>query len=117
MIPASHSSSGRAASPCCSSATSNPRRNRVLRNHPALPRVDVLKVAHHGSGHQDPGLLRSARPRFALISCGTDNPYGHPAARTLEALEAAGAKVLRTDTDGAIAVSGSGAGLRAAGRS
>ncbi|WP_329211080.1 ComEC/Rec2 family competence protein [Streptomyces sp. NBC_01708] len=94
-----------------------PAQQGVLRNHPALPRVDVLKVAHHGSGHQDPGLLRSARPRFALISCGTDNPYGHPAARTLEALEAAGAKVLRTDIDGAIAVSGSGAGLRAAGRS
>ncbi|MFJ4837353.1 ComEC/Rec2 family competence protein [Streptomyces sp. NPDC088746] len=89
----------------------------VLRSHPVLPRVDVLKVAHHGSAHQDAALLRSARPRFALISCGRDNPYGHPAARTLEALEAAGAKVLRTDVHGAIAVTGSGAGLRAAGRS
>ncbi|WP_406462326.1 ComEC/Rec2 family competence protein [Streptomyces sp. NBC_00111] len=94
-----------------------PAQQGVLRSHPALPRVDVLKVAHHGSAHQDTALLHSARPRLALISCGADNPYGHPAARTLEALEAAGAKVLRTDVHGAIAVSGAGADLRAEGRS
>ncbi|WP_326697435.1 ComEC/Rec2 family competence protein [Streptomyces sp. NBC_01754] len=89
----------------------------LLRRYPALPRVDVLKVAHHGSAYQDGALLRGARPRLALISCGSDNPYGHPAPRTLEALRAGGAKVLRTDTEGAIAVAGAGAGLRAAGRS
>ncbi|MGW1813075.1 ComEC/Rec2 family competence protein [Streptomyces sp. NPDC002125] len=94
-----------------------PAQRGVLRGHPTLPRVDVLKVAHHGSAHQDPALLSSVRPRLALISCGADNPYGHPAARTVDALEAAGAKVLRTDTHGAIAVTGAGAGLRAAGRS
>ncbi|MFD6276403.1 ComEC/Rec2 family competence protein [Streptomyces sp. NPDC060209] len=94
-----------------------PAQQGVLRSHPALPRVDVLKVAHHGSAHQDTALLRSAHPRLALISCGTDNPYGHPAARTVEALEATGAKVLRTDVHGAIAVTGAGVELRAAGRS
>ncbi|MFE2018276.1 ComEC/Rec2 family competence protein [Streptomyces sp. NPDC059499] len=94
-----------------------PAQQGVLRSYPVLPRVDVLKVAHHGSAYQDPALLRSVRPRLALISCGADNPYGHPAARTVEALGAAGAKVLRTDTDGAIAVTGAGAELRAAGSS
>ncbi|MEV3930290.1 ComEC/Rec2 family competence protein [Streptomyces sp. NPDC049944] len=94
-----------------------PSQRGVLRSYPALPRVDVLKVAHHGSAHQDAALLRSARPRFALISCGTENPYGHPSRRTVEALEETGAKVLRTDIHGAIAVTGTGAGLRAAGRS
>ncbi len=94
-----------------------PAQQGVIRTYPALPRVDVLKVAHHGSAYQDAALLRSARPRLALISCGTGNPYGHPAVRTVEALRAGGAKVMRTDTDGAIAVSGAGAGLRAAGRS
>lgn len=89
----------------------------MLRSYPALPRVDVLKVAHHGSAYQDAALLRSVRPRLALVSCGTDNPYGHPAATTLETLRAGGAEVLRTDTDGAIAVTGAGAGLRAEGRS
>ncbi|MGW2062393.1 ComEC/Rec2 family competence protein [Streptomyces sp. NPDC001937] len=94
-----------------------PAQQGLLRQYPALPRVDVLKVAHHGSAHQDPALLRSAHPRLALVSVGKDNPYGHPAARTVEALRAGGAVVLRTDVDGAIAVTGSGPGLRAVGRS
>lgn len=89
----------------------------LLRSYPALPRVDVLKVAHHGSAHQDPALLRSVHPRIALVSVGRDNPYGHPAARTVEALRAGGAVVLRTDRDGAIAVTGAGPGVRAVGRS
>ncbi|MFJ5720136.1 ComEC/Rec2 family competence protein [Streptomyces sp. NPDC093149] len=94
-----------------------PAQQGLLRSRPALPRVDVLKVAHHGSAHQDPALLRSAHPRLALVSVGRDNPYGHPAPRTVDALGAGGAVVLRTDTDGAIAVTGAGAGLRAVSRS
>ncbi|MFD4798226.1 ComEC/Rec2 family competence protein [Streptomyces anulatus] len=89
----------------------------LLRGREASGPVDVLKVAHHGSAFQDAGLLHSARPRLALISCGADNPYGHPSARTVGALRAAGARVLRTDTDGPIAVTGTGKGLRAVGRS
>lgn len=85
----------------------------LLRDNPALPPVDVLKVAHHGSAHQDPGLLRHIRPRLALISSGRHNMYGHPAPSTLAALGAGGAAVLRTDTNGAIAVTGAGRTLRA----
>ncbi|MEV0633700.1 ComEC/Rec2 family competence protein [Streptomyces sp. NPDC050619] len=72
--------------------------------------VDVLKVAHHGSAYQDPELIRRAAPRLALISCGADNPYGHPAPGTVAALRAGGAAVLRTDRDGALAVAGGGEG-------
>ncbi|MET9917069.1 ComEC/Rec2 family competence protein [Streptomyces sp. NPDC006435] len=93
-----------------------PAQQGLLLRYPALPEADVLKVAHHGSAYQDPALLRSVRPRIALVSVGRDNPYGHPAARTVDALRAGGAVVLRTDTDGAIAVTGTGAGLRAVGR-
>ncbi|MEY7979436.1 ComEC/Rec2 family competence protein, partial [Streptomyces pilosus] len=74
----------------------------------SLAGVDVLKVAHHGSAHQDPGLLRLADPRLALISTGRDNTYGHPAPGTVAALRARGARVLRTDRDGALAVTGGG---------
>ncbi|WP_225799825.1 ComEC/Rec2 family competence protein [Streptomyces sp. NK15101] len=79
--------------------------------HPGLGPVDVLKVAHHGSAHQDPGLMRAVRPRLALVSAGRDNPYGHPSPRTLGALRAGGARVLRTDRDGAVAVVGAGRDL------
>ncbi|MER5744029.1 ComEC/Rec2 family competence protein [Streptomyces sp. NPDC002225] len=94
-----------------------PAQQGLLRRYPTLSRVDVLKIAHHGSAYQDPALLRAVRPRLALVSVGRDNPYGHPAARTVDALRAGGATVLRTDTEGAIAVSGAGAGLRAVGDS
>ncbi|MEV5143920.1 ComEC/Rec2 family competence protein [Streptomyces sp. NPDC052727] len=73
-----------------------------------LAGVDVLKVAHHGSAYQEPELLRLAAPRVALVSAGAGNPYGHPAPATMAALRAGGAMVLRTDRDGALAVSGTG---------
>ncbi|MFI6417987.1 ComEC/Rec2 family competence protein [Streptomyces sp. NPDC050842] len=88
-----------------------PAQRALLRSSPGLGPVDVLKVAHHGSAHQDPGLMWAARPRLALVSTGRDNPYGHPSPRTVEALRAGGARVLRTDEDGAIAVVGAGRGL------
>lgn len=86
-----------------------PQGQRELARSPeaaALGAVDVLKVAHHGSAYQDPGLIRAMAPRLALISVGADNPYGHPAPSTVAALRAGGATVLRTDEDGAIAVAG-----------
>ncbi|BDH03851.1 membrane protein [Streptomyces seoulensis] len=87
-----------------------PAQRELLRTPQAadLAHVDVLKVAHHGSAYQDPDLIRLAAPRVALISCGTDNPYGHPAPSTLAALRSGGATVLRTDRDGALALTGSG---------
>ncbi|MDQ0580964.1 ComEC/Rec2 family competence protein [Streptomyces rishiriensis] len=93
-----------------------PPAQQALLRSPAAPLVrgvDVLKVAHHGSAYQDPDLLRAAAPRLALISCGADNPYGHPAPSTVAALRAGGAAVLRTDRDGALAVAaGTGGELR-----
>ncbi|MFD0279398.1 ComEC/Rec2 family competence protein [Kitasatospora sp. NPDC127111] len=68
--------------------------------------VDVVKVAHHGSAHQDWDLAAALSPRLALISCGEGNPYGHPSARTVDHLRSLGATVLRTDLAGDIAVTG-----------
>ncbi|MDR6973825.1 competence protein ComEC [Streptomyces sp. 3330] len=94
-----------------------PAQQALLRSPAALlvRGVDVLKVAHHGSAYQDPDLIRTVAPRLALISCGADNPYGHPAPSTVAALRAGGAAVLRTDRDGALAVAtGTGGELRVA---
>ncbi|AGI90697.1 N-hydroxyarylamine O-acetyltransferase [Streptomyces albidoflavus] len=68
--------------------------------------VDVLKVAHHGSAHQDPGLLAAAAPRLAVVSVGADNGYGHPAPSTLAAFRDRGVPLHRTDRQGDIAVLG-----------
>lgn len=66
--------------------------------------VDVLKVPHHGSVHQDFGWLASLSAEVALVSAGADNDYGHPAPRVVDALEEGGAEVLRTDTSGDLAI-------------
>jgi competence protein ComEC len=83
-----------------------PAQQAMSAAHPELTQVDVLKVAHHGSPFQDTRLMRRLHPRLAVISCGADNPYGHPSPRTIAALHAEGAEVLRTDTDGPVAVAG-----------
>jgi competence protein ComEC len=93
-----------------------PSQQRLLAEHPDLPPVDVLKVAHHGSADQYPPLLERLRPRLALISAGADNDYGHPAPSTLAALRTAGAIVLRTDRHGALAVTETDEGPRGVAR-
>jgi len=66
-------------------------------------RATVLKVAHHGAGTSSTaGFLRAVAPTAAVISVGTRNPYGHPDAGVLERLAATGARVYRTDRDGAV---------------
>ena len=66
--------------------------------------VDIYKVSHHGSSFQFAPLMSALNPKIALISVGAGNSYGHPATTTLAALESLGAKTLRTDQDGALAV-------------
>ncbi|WP_314905592.1 ComEC/Rec2 family competence protein [Propionibacterium acidifaciens] len=67
-------------------------------------RADVLKVAHHGSARQSPDFLAATGARLALVSVGAGNSYGHPAARTVDALGLLGMRVMRTDRNGAVAV-------------
>ncbi|GGM28297.1 ComEC/Rec2 family competence protein [Dactylosporangium sucinum] len=69
-------------------------------------RADVLKVAHHGSAYQDPGFLDAVAPRVALVSVGKDNDYGHPSGVVLARLARGGARILRTDEAGDLAVVG-----------
>ena len=66
--------------------------------------VDVLKLPHHGSAHQDEEWLLSLAAEVVLVSVGADNDYGHPAASALDPLAAAGSAVHRTDQGGDLAV-------------
>lgn len=73
----------------------------------------VLKVGHHGSRQASgAGFLASVGPRVAAISVGARNPFGHPDPAVVGRLARAGARVLRTDEDGAIEVASDGARLR-----
>jgi competence protein ComEC len=68
-----------------------------------LPRLDLLKVAHHGSRTATTtAFLDATRPRVAFISVGADNDYGHPAPETLERLRSRGVTTYRTDLNGTL---------------
>jgi competence protein ComEC len=67
----------------------------------ALPHVEVLKVAHHGSADEGlPLLLQRLTPEVAAIEVGRGNRYGHPAPATIAELR--GTTVVRTDRDGTV---------------
>lgn len=67
--------------------------------------IDLLKVAHHGAHDGGTALITRRRPEVAVISVGEENDYGHPAEVTLQALQAAGTTVYRTDEHGLITFS------------
>jgi competence protein ComEC len=65
--------------------------------------VDFLKVPHHGSRTSATReFIEAVTPLAAAISLSGTNPFGHPHPEVLERLRASGARVLRTDRDGAV---------------
>ena len=72
---------------------------------PPLGRVDVVKVAHHGSSDQSERLYRELGATVGLIGVGVDNGYGHPTDSLLEILTGVGTVVERTDEHGLILLS------------
>jgi competence protein ComEC len=65
----------------------------------------ILKVPHHGSADSAaPEFLEAVRPQVAVISVGAGNPFGHPSSEMLDGLRRVGAKVMRTDEEGAITI-------------
>lgn len=64
---------------------------------------DLLKVGHHGSGtSSSEEFLRAVQPRWAVISVGARNTFGHPRIETLQHLQDEGALTYRTDFNGAV---------------
>ncbi len=77
-----------------------------------LPRLDLLKVAHHGSRTATTeAFVDAVRPRVAVASAGAGNTYGHPARATLDRLADTGARVYRTDQDGTVSVTFDATGM------
>lgn len=73
---------------------------------------DVLCVGHHGSASSTSwDFLEATVPEYAVVSCGTDNQYGHPDADTMEKLEAMEIEVFRTDKQGTVIALSDGSSL------
>lgn len=59
---------------------------------------DVLAISHHGSDTSTTyDLLECTDPKSVVISCGENNPYGHPRLKTMEKLKALNVDLYRTD--------------------
>jgi competence protein ComEC len=66
-------------------------------------KADLLKVAHHGSRSGTSNrFLDQAQPRWAVISVGRNNPFGHPSHETLSRLWTHGLRPFLTVNEGAI---------------
>ena len=73
--------------------------------------VNIYKVNHHGSKYSSSDKwLNALSADTAVISCGKNNQYGHPHARTLGRLEAAESTIYRTDELGEIIITISNSG-------
>jgi competence protein ComEC len=67
--------------------------------------ADVLKAPHHGSSKLLERFVDRVSPELAVIGVGAGNDYGHPSPKALSLLEREGVRtVLRTDTQGDVAV-------------
>ncbi|MDH7514628.1 MAG: DNA internalization-related competence protein ComEC/Rec2 [Bacteroidota bacterium] len=76
-------------------------------------RCDVFKAGHHGSASSNGNvLLRTAAPREIVVSCGRHNRFGHPKAAALRRMVSCGARVHRTDIDGAVIFASGGDSVR-----
>lgn len=85
----------------------------LLADPPAPLTADLLKLGHHGANTStSDALLDAVRPTYAAISCGYANTYGHPARRVIDALNARGIIVGRTDRDGTLIYHSDGKRLR-----
>jgi competence protein ComEC len=74
--------------------------NLISQEH---PQADLLKVAHHGSATSTAQeFLSAVHPRFAVISVGARNSYGHPRREVLDRLAQMKVGTYRTDVNGAV---------------
>jgi competence protein ComEC len=77
-----------------------------------LQKVTLYKAGHHGSSHSSTAeFLSMICPQTAVISCGADNPYGHPSDITLQRLNEYTDKIYRTDICGNIVFESDGSKL------
>lgn len=71
--------------------------------------ADVLKVGHHGSRTSTTEkFLEQVNPKYAVISCGADNDYGHPHKETIDLLKMLDVEYYRTDIEGTITITSDG---------
>lgn len=78
------------------------REKDILKKY-VLKDIDFLKVGHHGSNTSSSKIfINNIKPKYAIISVGKNNRYGHPKSSVLDTLS--NSKIYRTDLDGSILI-------------
>lgn len=73
---------------------------------------DVLKTGHHGSYTATSiPFIAAVSPKYAVISCGAGNSYGHPHAETMITFKKYGVQYFRTDEHGSVVAKSDGENL------
>jgi competence protein ComEC len=63
----------------------------------------ILKAGHHGSKTSNTDeFLELVSPDYFVISCGSDNKFGHPNSEVIDRVEEKGIEIMRTDWNGRI---------------
>ncbi|WAG61257.1 ComEC/Rec2 family competence protein [Clostridium estertheticum] len=72
-------------------------------------KADVLKVGHHGSNSSTTQkFLDAVNPKYAVISVGKGNDYGHPVQSTMDKFKNKNIAVYRTDENGTVIATSNG---------
>ncbi len=86
---------------------------RMIARYDTFLRADVLKVGHHGSSTStSPGFAVKVKPRHAVICVGRNNHFNHPRQEILDRLRLVGARIHRTDIEGAVIFESDGTRVR-----
>lgn len=84
----------------------------LLARHGDRLKADVLLVPHHGSRTSSTeAFVQAVGAKLAVFPVGYRNRFGHPKAEVVDRYRQSGARLLRTDRDGAISVSFAGEGM------
>lgn len=76
----------------------------IMNAMPGL-KADLIKVPHHGSkSSSSDAFVSQTRPDVAIVTVGRGNPYHHPREEVLARYEKIGARICRTDIDGAVTI-------------
>lgn len=74
---------------------------------------DVLKLNHHGSNDTNSmKFLKAVSPKYAVVCCAKDNPFGHPHESVLKRVKKRKIKLFRTDEQGTIIFTSDGQKLK-----
>ena len=74
--------------------------NDMLTQYSAILDADILKVAHHGSDTSNSDqFIGQVSPKYAVISAGSPNSYGHPSYDTVVTLQKYNSTIVKTSDD------------------